>query len=378
MTNSTRATARGSGRIFKPKNSVNWHCAYYSHGREIRESTGVPSIEPDPKNTNQKKALQFLKGRVDAVRAERAGGPALITPAKRHITVDQLLTGLENDYKARSKWRPEVASNVKHLRAHFGNMQALAITKATINSYRVKLKADEYRDASINRKTQILLQAFTIAELTPPKVSRLPENNTRLGFFEQADLQKVLAKLPDYLRDFVLFASITGWRKGSCSCLEWIDVTQDKIILPAIHSKNRVACSVPLCGEVREIVNRRRRERVVKSESGEISLSRYVFHQGNGVQIGDFRRSWKTALKQAGVAPKLFHDLRRTAARNLVAAGVPESVAMSITNHKTRAMFSRYAITSENQRTDALLAVDDMRRNRQAEMLDTIPTESIQ
>ena len=118
-------------------------------------------------------------------------------------------------------------------------------------------------------------------------------------------------------------------------------------------------------GELADLIERRREARKFKiGKSETVPLSEYVFHL-KGQPIASFRKAWATAYKFANVPGRLFHDLRRCAARNLLAAGVPQAVAMKITGHKTDSMFRRYAIVTVDQQREALKMAETYRRAQQ-------------
>jgi integrase len=352
--------SRGSGRIFK-RGGI-WHIAYYRRGAEIRESS---------ESTEPKAAEKRLKNRLKEIAAEEVGARPFVGPAAERLYMGELLDALEKDLKLGGKLTPQVRSHLKPIRAAFADRRAMAITAEMVDAY-IEERLESAKPSTINRGTQLLHQAFALAVergrlAFMPKIRRLSEvGNARQGFFERADFDAVVAKLPEYLQDFARFGYIVGWRKGSIASLSFADLDGQAIRLRAEHNKTRRGQALPLEGELAAIIERRKVARQYTRADGTVALSAYVFHR-NGEPVGDFRKAWGTARKLASISGRVFHDFRRTAVRNMVRAGVPETVAMAISGHKTRSVFDRYNITSERDIREAL--------KRTQAHLEATPTE---
>ena len=127
------------------------------------------------------------------------------------------------------------------------------------------------------------------------------------------------------------------------------------IRIPAAIVKNKDGRSLPVVGVARAVIERRLAARRLGCE--------LVFHRESkgraGQPIKAFDKAWHNALKAAGLpAERLFHDLRRSAVRNLIRAGVDPSVAMKVSGHKTAKMLARYNIVTDADTSAALLKRD--------------------
>ena len=74
--------------------------------------------------------------------------------------------------------------------------------------------------------------------------------------------------------------------------------------------------------------------------------------------IRSIGKAWKRACRLAGCPGRIPHDLRRTAVRNFVRAGIPERVAMQMTGHKTASVFARYNIVSGGDLKEAAAKIN--------------------
>jgi integrase len=117
-------------------------------------------------------------------------------------------------------------------------------------------------------------------------------------------------------------------------------------------TKNDQPRRIPLVSELVKVFKKLKRVRDHNQPDGE-----YVFTRKRK-RIRTFYVAWGSACRRAGVKARLFHDLRRTAVRNMIRAGVPERVAMLISGHKTRSIFDRYNIVSERDLQEAARRLD--------------------
>lgn len=339
-----RKPIRGQGSVFK---RGDWyHVCYSINGKTIRESA---------KTMVEKEAVAYLNRKLGRM----ANGQVL---TQDRAKIKDLLRLVMEDYQARKK--DIYIENLRienHLEPFFGEMSAAQFSTSKLKAY-IRDRQKKAKSATINRELMLLRRGFKLGfRHEPPLVSHVPHipiqdesGNVRTGFLKPDQYQRLLQELPDELKLLFVFGYHVGMRRGALLQIKWKQVDLPAgIVWIESQGPNRkpVPVAVPIYGDMREFLERQPRQ------------SEYLFARG-ALRIKDFRRSWKRACARAEVPSLMFHDLRRTAVRNLIRAGVPESVAMKITGHKTRDMFMRYCIVDVEDVKEAGKRVEEFLKGK--------------
>ena len=328
------------GTIYRRKGSKLLWIKYYRNGKPYYESSHSDK-EGVAKKLLKTREGEISKGELPGIYFDK-------------VRFDELAEDLLSDYRINGrKSLIKVERSVRYLKEAFGDMKVTEITTTKIRAHIEKRMGKKLSNASINRELAALKRMFHLAaRSTPPRVREIPyipmlrENNVRKGFFEHEEYLALKNTFPDNLKPIITFAYHSGWRKGEILNLTWdkVDLKQGTVRLDPGETKNDEARTLYMDEELLKEMKALHSKRRLGCP--------YVFHRKRE-PIKDFRWTWDSRCRQAGLKGRLFHDFRRTAVRNMVRAGVSETVAMKITGHKTRSVFDRYNIINDQDLKEA-------------------------
>jgi integrase len=328
--------ARGTGGVYLRGRT--WHIYYSSEGIQHKESA---------KTRIKSEAIALLKRRTGEVsRGEIAiGNPEM----------SLLLDGVVEDYELNQRGSTEdVRRRVENLKTRWGAVKAKSFTASQVKIHIAERTQADMSPATINRELAIIRRAFSLAKergqfFGGPTIKNLREDNARQGFFTDEEFKRLRPHLPVWMQMLCTFAYFTGARLGELRAIKWPQIDFTERVARLEKTKNGHPRTVPLSADLLAML-----------ELAKATAKTACVFENDGQPIGkfDIYEPWGDACKAANLTGRLFHDFRRTGVRNLVRAGVPQQLAMSISGHKTDSMFRRYNIITEADVKDAMRKVE--------------------
>jgi integrase len=362
---------RGEGGLIKIRGCRFWYAQFYREGRQTRVSTKTEVKE------EAKKTLRRLMGDT-----ERGIVPEVEMRKTRYADLRAAL--LQNYVERGNKSLQTMADGsetiwgLKPLDEHFGykvkngepenpGLPLPQITTDAAREFARKRLDDGVSNDTVNGSLRLLRRMLILAHedkkiQVVPKIRLLKGNPARKGFLAKEQFNSLVSFLPAKLKPLITFLYFCGVRLGEAEQIDWsqIDLKAALIRLEEDQTKNSEARTIPLP------------DVLVKM------LSKIEPKEGTVFDTTNLRKAWQKACVAAGLgtftevdekADKrytglIIHDLRRSAIKNLMKAGVNEKVAMKISGHKTRDVFDRYHIVDTEDVVEAMRRVQTVPRRR--------------
>ena len=300
--------------------------------------------------------------------------------SKKKITFEQLAEKYEEMQKGETYFDKTRKYYIPIIKTFFGEKRLYQISPLDVETYKKQRKETPTRarkprsEVAVNRELETLRHMFNKAvewgmmEKNPFDKFREPilfkEDENRVRYLTEDEIKKLFAVLeekpkkkrkplseeeptrrinPSYLKNIVKAALLTGLRRGDLLSLKWADADLEKGVLFFNEQKKRS----------------RRRIKVLNSEMIELlksiprGESETIFNGPEGKPLKDIKRSFRTALKKAGINDFHFHDLRHTSASYMVMRGASLKAVQEHLGHTSLTMTQRYAhLSPEFQRSE--------------------------
>ena len=191
----------------------------------------------------------------------------------------------------------------------------------------------------VNHELQILCNFFSFCILkgyldkNPAAGIKKLNELSRLKTLSDADIDKLIAGATNKLtRDLITFLIYTGCRKGEALNLKWDDVDLQNDVIAIKGTKTKHDRYIPISKPLKDLLSRIEK----------VQDCLYLFNR-NGAKLGDFKRSFHTACKNAGLKDLHIHDLRHVFASKMVMSDTSLYKTGILLGHRTPNMTQRYA-----------------------------------
>ena len=329
--------------LFKHSNGV-YYVIYRENGRRRWKSTGA-TVKTD--------ALRELT-RLKELLQERG----------RSISLARFV----DEFKAwgQSNHSPKTTALFKAVLGRFLSMFPGAflsyLTPQHVDKFKAK-RLKEVKPVSVNVDLRMLKAAFNKARswklidsdlFNGITLAQLPEQTP--PYFSRAEFQTLLNTIrPQWLREMVLFAVLTGMRRGEIVNLKWSQVDLQKPIVTVESSENFRTKQ----GKRRVIPLGEAARTVLQSKIGK-SHCEYVFTL-NDAKVYDnwVTHAFKKAVKDAKLDTRLhFHSLRHTFASWLVQDGVSLFEVQKLLGHSSSSVTEIYSHLQPEQMHSTVNRID--------------------
>ena len=336
------------------KKGITWQIDYYDpEGKRVMKCFPL-----------RKDAEAYL-GKVVSAKKEGRYHDVFEVKKESQVTFNELADRYVENFGSQRSFDVSKRYLLAGLKKHFGNRRLSQITYLDLETYRNKRKAAPLKsgksrsDATVNREMAVLGHMLSKAvewgllETSPFKKGKrlmFRENNRRLRFLTESEINRLLMECPSHLKPIVEMALLTGMRRGELLGLKWEQIRNGFIYLS--ETKSGKARQIPINDRLAQVLKDMRKKNQLKSE--------YVFCGPDGKRLYEVKRSFAGACRRAALEDFRFHDLRHTFASHLVMAGISLKAVQELLGHADIKMTMRYSHLSQAHLKDAVAALNGL------------------
>lgn len=270
----------------------------------------------------------------------------------------------------KKSWKDDTQRYRLYIEKPFGQKRLSWFTQDKVRKWHYAIKKMEKQrgkgtvtGSTANRTLTLITTVFN--QMVPDRpnpcrgVKKFREKS-RDRFLQPLELQRFFETLetpetPIYLRDYLLISIFTGARRGNIMSMRWSDIDLEQYIwkIPADQSKNSEPMTIPLVGQVIEILRNRKKS----------TRSVFVFHSplSKSGHLEEPKKAWASLLKRANLKDVRLHDLRRTLGSYQTMTGASTTIVGKTLGHKSHAATAVYArLNLDPVRASMELAVEMM------------------